>query len=214
VGGVDKRTGQNRWKVERPRDINWTTPLVRTTATGAEALFQMNGELVALDPANGQRRWYYRGAGLSSAPSPVAAGDLILLPGGVALRPGTVKEEPTVAWNSNKLRTGFSSYLYYKDRVYAINSAAFLNCADPADGKVLWSLRVKGPFSASPVAADGKVFLVNEEGLTTVVEAGDKGRILATNAVGETVLATPAIADGAIFLRSDRHLYCIAQRVN
>jgi outer membrane protein assembly factor BamB len=211
VAGLDKLTGKNRWKVDRPRDMNWATPLLRTAADGPEVIFQEGGELVALEPATGRRRWSYRGEGLLPAPSPVTGGGLIILPGGVALRPGSAKQEPSVAWTSSRLRTGLNSFLYYKDRIYAANAAAVLNCAEAASGKVLWTLRVKGPFSASPVAGDGKVYLVNEEGLATVVEAGEKGRILATNPVGETVLATPAIADGALFLRSDRHLYCIAE---
>jgi outer membrane protein assembly factor BamB len=79
------------------------------------------------------------------------------------------------------------------------------------DGKVLWQQRIKGPVSASPVAAGGKIYLVNEEGVTTVVEAGAQPRVLHTNRLGETILATPAVAGRALFLRSDQHLYCIAQ---
>jgi outer membrane protein assembly factor BamB len=211
VAGLDKRTGKNLWKVDRPRDMNWATPLLRSTADGPEVVFQEGGELVALDPATGRRRWAYRGEGLLDSPSPVAGGGLILLPGGVALRPGSAREKPAVAWKSPKLKTSLNSWLYYKDRVYAASAAAALHCADAATGRILWTLRVKGPFSASPVAGDGKIYLVNEEGLTTVVDPSKHGSILATNALGATILATPAIADGAIFLRSDQQLYCIGK---
>jgi outer membrane protein assembly factor BamB len=71
---------------------------------------------------------------------------------------------------------------------------------------------VEGPFSASPVAADGKVYLVNEAGRATVFRAGDRPEVLSENEVGAAILATPALADGAIFLRSDQHLYCISER--
>src|SRR5439155_5850248 len=110
------------------------------------------------------RRWAYRGAGLLSAPSPVAGAGLVIVPGGVALRPGGPEREAEVAWESGRLKTGLNSYLVYRDRVYAVNPAGVLNCADAADGKARWSLRLKGNCSASPVAADGRLYVTNEEG--------------------------------------------------
>ena len=62
------------------------------------------------------------------------------------------------------------------------------------------------------MVADGKLYLVNEEGVTTAIEAGPRPRVLATNPLGEEVLATPAVSNGALFLRTDRHLYCIAEK--
>jgi outer membrane protein assembly factor BamB len=213
VAGLDKHTGVNRWKVTRDRQINWATPVVRIDGERPEALFMTAGELLALDPETGKRRWSYRGEGLSSTSSIVLAEGLVILPGGVAIRPpGKEGTEPAVIWKSSKLRTGLSSFLHDRGRVYAVNPSGVLNCADVKDGRILWSVRTKGTCSATPVAADGKVYLVNEEGLTSVVQTADEGRLLTTNPVGETIQATPAIADGAIFLRSDRHLYCVGER--
>lgn len=219
AAGLDKLTGQNRWKVPRPRDINWPTPLLVERDGQAEVLFQAPQELAAYDPATGQKRWAYTGEGMSSVPSLAAAGRLLILSGGVALRlpaatasldRGKPETTPQVAWKSTKLRPAYASPLVYEGRLYAVNnSAILLNCTDLQSGNVLWQQRVKGPFSASPVAADGKIYLVNEDGLTTVLEPSDPPRILSTNPLGEPMLATPAIADGAIYLRSDQHVFCI-----
>jgi outer membrane protein assembly factor BamB len=215
AAGLDKTTGRNRWKVRRPREINWVTPLVVRNGGRAEALFLSPRELTAYDPRTGRTCWRYSGEGLSptpSVPSPAAGGGLILTGGGFALRPGTDRAEPDLAWKTARLRPAYASPLYYRGRVYAVNNTAtLLNCFDARDGEVLWRQRVKGPFSASPVAADGKVYLVNEDGLTTVIQDGPRPRVLRTNPSGETILATPALAGGALFLRSDRHLYCIAE---
>jgi outer membrane protein assembly factor BamB len=226
VAGLDKFTGKNRWKVERPRDINWPTPLLQESNDQAEVLFQSPQELAAYDPATGRKRWTYTGEGMTPVPSPVAAGAFIVLSGGVALRPPrptlppsengdaartTEPAIPQVAWKSLKLRPAYATPLYYDGRLYALNnSAILLNCANVQTGDVIWQQRVKGPFSASPVAADGNIYLVNEDGLTTVLQSGDQPQLLSTNALGEPMLATPAIADGAIYLRSDQHLYCIS----
>ena len=212
---LDKRTGRTRWQVERPREVNWVTPLLLRNGDRDEVLFQSSREVTAYDPASGRKLWTYPGEGLfpvPSVPSPAAGDGLVVLAGGVALRPGRGKAPPQVAWKARKLRPAYASPLYYRGRVYAVNnSAIILNCFDGKSGKVLWQQRVKGPFSASPVAADGKVYLVNEEGLTTVLRAGDRPEILSRNELGEGVLATPALADGAIFLRSERHLYRISR---
>jgi outer membrane protein assembly factor BamB len=213
AAGLDKGSGRNRWKVPRPRDVNWVTPLVIDNHGRSEALFLSPGELTAYDPQTGKEQWSYRGEGLSptpSVPSPVAADGLIVTGTGVAVRPGSGKDEPALAWRTNKLRPAYASPLYYRGRLYAVsNTATVLDCFDARDGKVVWQQRVRGPFSASPVAAGGRVYLVNEEGVTTVLEAGPRPRVLATNLLGEDVLATPALAGAALFLRSDRHLFCI-----
>jgi outer membrane protein assembly factor BamB len=209
AAGLDARTGRNLWKVERPREINWVTPLLLAHSGRAEVLFQSGQEVTAYDAASGKKRWTHR-APSSGIPSAAAGDGLVVLASGVALRLGQEDAGPQVAWKAAKLRPAYGSPVYYDGRVYALNSSSIvLNCFAGKDGKVLWQERVQGPFAASPVAGDGKVYLVNEAGLTTVIQAGDRPAVLGRNALGETILATPAIANGAIFLRSDQHLFCV-----
>jgi outer membrane protein assembly factor BamB len=226
AAGLDKLTGRNRWKVDRPRDISWGTPLLVTHGSGDRAtdvIFASPKGLTAYDPATGRKRWSYRGPGLSSIPSAIAADGLVLLPSGAALRPppnvppreeGGGEPAPEVVWKTAKLHPAYATPLSYRGRLYVINGAEILHCAELQTGKVLWRQRLKGSFSASPVAGDGKLYLVNEEGLTFVVEPGDEPRIVSENALGEMILATPAIAGGALFLRSHGHLYCIGRKAD
>jgi outer membrane protein assembly factor BamB len=209
--GLDTHTGQNRWKIARPRTINWVTPVVRQHMGRVEILFQSWGELTACDPATGRQYWTYAGEGATSVATPVIAGGLVVTPDGMALyQPGTEGTPPVGIWKATKLRTTYASMLAHQDRVYAINSASVLTCAEAAGGKVLWQHRLKGAYSASPVFAEGRLYLLNEDGLTTVVDVTGEPTVLATNALNETMLATPAIAGGAIILRSDQHLYCLS----
>jgi outer membrane protein assembly factor BamB len=209
--GVDKLTGKNRWKVNRPQGINWVSPLLYDHAGRREVVFQSQQDVSAHDPETGRRLWHHATSGLSTIVSPVFAGGLIYVPGGrlVALRPagnGTAAQE---VWQSPKLQTSFASPLVYRGRLYVVNPVGVLNCADAATGKVQWQLRVKGPFSASPLAADGHIYVVNETGTTTIIKVGDTGKLVATNDLPETILASPVAANGAIYLRSDQRLYCI-----
>jgi outer membrane protein assembly factor BamB len=208
---IDKKTGKNKWKVERPKEICWTTPLLLKNGSKANVLFQTGEELTAYDIDSGRISWKYKEKGLSTIPSPALSSGSILVPGKslVCLKPGSDQTSPEVTWKSNKMQTDYASHMHYQDRIYAPNGAGVLICADAVNGKVLWQERLTGPFAASPVAGDGKIYLVNEEGTTFVVQAGAEPKLLSTNEIKDTILATPAIANGAIFLRSDKALYCI-----
>jgi outer membrane protein assembly factor BamB len=218
AAGIDLRTGQNRWRVPRPRGINWVTPLViehkTDKGTRAEVLFQSGGDLSAYDPTTGAKRWIYTAKGMATIPSPVFAEGRLLVPGGrfQALKPDPDGKPPELLWQSNKLPTGYSSPVGHEGRVYTVSSRGVVNCADAATGKPLWDLRLEGDFAASPLVADGKVYAVSEDGTATVLRAGPKLEVLGGGAVGEKLLASPAAANGALYLRSDRHLYCIGAK--
>lgn len=217
LAGIDLKTGKNRWKIERPRAINWVTPVVRRAGDKTEIIFQGAEELVAYDAANGQRRWSYGGEGSrSEIPSPILGPNgEVFTPGNelVALQPAAEGQSPKVLWKANKLKAaGYPTPLYYQGHVYAVSSNGILACGDVKTGKVLWQERIKGPIAASPVAADGRIYVANEKGLTTVVKLGDKPVIEAQNDLADDILATPAIAGGAIYLRSDKYLYCIGSK--
>lgn len=211
--GIDTATGKNKWKFERGSDINWVTPVVTKFAGKDVVLFQSPSELTACNPETGAKLWKYEGKDISTIPSAVAGNGMIFVPAGdlFALR-GDAKGQPEVAWTQNKLRPATASPTYYQDHVYTLNSAGILNCAKAATGELAWQERLKGPFSASPTAADGKLYCTNEAGATFVVQLGDKPMTLATNDLGETILGCLAVSNGAIYLRSDQHLWCVGEK--
>jgi outer membrane protein assembly factor BamB len=212
VAGIDVRAGQNKWRFERPRGINWVTPLVIDNQGKTEVLVQGPQDLTAHDPETGKSIWSLSGS-FATIPSPITGDGMIFAPGGklTALRPGSGTSAPAVLWQNAKLTTGYSSPLYYQGLLYTINARGIVHCAEPGTGKILWSERLEGAFAASPLGADGKVFLTSEEGITTVLQAGAEAKILATNVLADTILASPVAAAGALFLRSDKHLYCIGK---
>jgi outer membrane protein assembly factor BamB len=215
LAAVDKKTGKNQWKVQRRRDINFLTPLVMASGSTAEIVFPSPKELIAYDVETGRQRWSYDSADVaSSIPSPFAGKDVLLIPGKklVCLKPATDGTKPTEVWKTSEMQTEYMTPLYYRDRVYGVNSAGVLLCVDAAHGEIVWKHRLKGTFSASPVAADDNIYLVNEEGTTFVVQPGEEPKTLATNKLTGPMLATPAFADGAIFLRAEGTLYCIGAK--
>ncbi len=218
LAGLDVKTGKNRWKVARPRDINWVTPTVLPRGDKTEVLFQGGDALVAYDAETGKKRWEYKAAGLSTIPSPILADGLVLVPGKelIALQPPNEDSTPQVVWSNNKLTpTGYPTPLYYSKRIYSISGGSFLNSAEVADGTKMGEplrFNAKGGFAASPLAADGKIYLFTQEGTGFVVKPGEKPELISTNPLGERILGTPAIANGAIYVRTDGHLICISEK--
>ncbi len=213
VAAIDTKTGKNVWKVNRPRNINWITPLVRTAAGKGEVLFPTNDSLIAYDVDTGNKVWTEKMPS-GGIPSPTFGDDGLLLLGNRGVTAVTLKGgKPTEVWNSPKLGTGMSSPLVYEGLVYAANPAGTVVCADAKTGNVLWQERVKGPFSGSPVAADGKLYVINEAGILTTLKLGDKPEVLAESKTGEEGLATPAISNGALFLRGEKTLFCVGSKL-
>jgi outer membrane protein assembly factor BamB len=211
--GVDVKTGRNRWKVPRRRDVNWVTPIVTRFQGKTAALFQTSGEITAYDVSSGEMLWSYKSTNLGSVPSPAVLDDLVIVPGNPSSLALRLSEggKPEVVWKSRKLAAAYASPVVYQGRIYAMTGIG-VACLDAATGEEIWRERLGHGFSASPVIADGKLYVAKEEGDTSVVQLGEKPKILANNALKEPLLATPAIANGAIYLRTDKHLYCIAAK--
>lgn len=187
---------------------------------------------VSYDPVTGKEIWRLRGLTGQSTPSPVAADGLLYLATGsqgesnrpvFAVRPGAsgdislAKGEDSnahVAWFHPRASAYTSSPLVYRGRMYVVNDNGILTVFDSKTGKEIYKARAGGPgntFSASPWAADGKVYLLSEDGHTFVIEAGDKYVEVAKNSLDEMSLASPALAPDAIFLRTQTKLYRIGK---
>jgi outer membrane protein assembly factor BamB len=223
--GIDVATGENRWKQERPVMVNWTSPIVLRGKTRADdlAVLQSGKGLVAVRPRTGAEVWRYDEA-CGTIPSTAVADGVLYAPskGLTALQPDAAGSAPKVLWQASRLTPVTPTAIAYNAHVYSIASSGVLHCADTTDGKSLWQMRLlvqtgekpsRGMFSATPVAAGGHLYIVNEDGVLMVVKAGgEKGEIVAHHEFGETILGTPAIANGALYLRSDRHLWKVARR--
>jgi outer membrane protein assembly factor BamB len=211
--GIDAETGRNRWKVERPIENNYTTPLLLRQYSRTDLVVQAAGGLTGYDPLTGAKRWQVDDENLSAVASPLAADGLVLATGRetVALRLADARS-PEVSWRSARLATSTSTPLAAAGRLYVVKDNGILVAAELRTGKELWTQRLRGTFSASPVFADGKLYLVNEDGETAVVRAGSTAERIATNPLDGPMLATPAIACGCLFLRSDRWLYCVGRQ--
>jgi len=213
---VDKRTGKQLWKVDRGRyRQTYSTPLIIPGPKGDEMVINSTERIDVLDPLTGKLLWNVGESARVSVPTPVFHDGVLYANRGytsspyMAVRTGA---KATVQWEVENGAPYVSSLLYYDGLIYMATEMGIASCIDAATGKVLWRQRLGGVFSASPVAAAGKVYLVNEEGDTFVLQTGREPKILHRNKIGERVLASPAISGGQIFLRTDGNLICVGAR--
>lgn len=225
VVALDKRTGKVRWRTGRrqPFDQAYSTPLAIRVGDRDQVVSVGAYRAAAYDPQSGKEIWRvgYRD-GFSNVPRPVHGHGLVFIATGfqqpslLAVRPdGTGDVTRThVAWALERAAPLTPSPLLVGDELYVVNDVGIASCLDARTGTVRWVQRLGGNYSASPVFADGRIYISSEEGVTTVIAPGTPFRRLATNTLDGGILASLAIANGSFFIRSDRHIYRIAARAS
>ncbi len=228
---LDADTGKQVWKTERDELPSWGTPTVALTSAGPELVTNAANYIRGYDPRTGKELWRLGRSSKITAPTPVFADDKFVIASGRAperpifvVRAGargdlTLPEGKTasdaVVWS----RTGRGSYmptpLIYDGILYVLANNGLLDAYDLRTGEEIYRQRlplVGSGFSASPVAADGKLYLSNEDGDMLVISAGRKFTHLATNSIGELLMATPALSESVMYLRSSQSLFAVGRK--
>jgi len=203
--GLDTANGVNRWKLERPKAANWTSATVFANSVA----LQSSEGLTGIEARSGKVLWKY-GDGASTIPSSAVTQDAIYVPsnGITALRPDQVAVSQL--WRANGLRPGTGSPLALGDSLFVLNGAGVLVKASLQNGDEAWKLRLKGPFSASPVAAGPYLYITSERGDFQVIDSRAKeGEVVHSVALKDTVLCSAAISNAAVFVRSDKKLWML-----
>ncbi len=217
---VDKRTGKERWKVDRGKGrSSYTTPFVVETASGPEVVVNSSERVDAYDPRTGAFLWHVGGSNQYPIPSPTFHNGVLYMTRGyrsgpyLAVRPGGRGDVSAshVVWELPTGAAYISSLVYDAGLLYMANDVGAITAIEAETGKRIWQQRVDGIFSASPVAADGKIYFVSETGEVVVLQSGREPVVLARNDMGERLLASLAVSNGQLFIRSDGRLFCIGK---
>jgi outer membrane protein assembly factor BamB len=228
---IDKKTGKTLWRVERPTNAimespdSYATPALLRYGKATEIVITGGDCVTGHDPATGKELWRVNGLNPENHPFyRIVASPIVV--DGVVYSPSRVK--PVVAIKAGGRGDITASHkLWSFDRgpdvptpvtdgkfFYSIDDRGVVWCLDAKNGQTIWGpQRIKSAsYSASPVLADGKIYITNEDGLTVVLKAGDKFEVLAENDLKDYCLSSPAISDGQIFIRTTQFLYCIGKR--
>jgi outer membrane protein assembly factor BamB len=229
IAAFDLATGRQLWRTERADEVStWATPTILSGPKGDEVV--TNGTSVrGYDAATGALLWTLAPNSEIAVGTPVVHQDLAIVTAGyppvrpvyavragsrgdISLKPGE-SSSAAIAWSHDRDGTYISSPIVYRGQLYTLNNNGILTAYDATTGERLYRARVGGggAFSASPVAADGRLYLASEDGDVFVVGAGREYMELARHPMNEVIMATPAISSGLLIVRSLGHVWAIGQ---
>ncbi|MGZ8843089.1 MAG: outer membrane protein assembly factor BamB family protein [Pyrinomonadaceae bacterium] len=230
VAAYNIKTGKLLWKTPREEIPGWSTPTVVEGKSRVELITNGTKAIRGYDPQTGKELWRLTPNSEITTPTPVVAHDLIYVTSGYrpvqpiyAIRLGasgdiTLKDgqdsSEAIAWSKPRGGPYMPTPIVYGDVFYVCSNQGVLTAYNAKTGERLYQERLGGKggaFTASPVASDGKIYLSSEDGDVFVVKAGPKYELLATNPVGEVMMATPAISDGLVIVRGVSHLFAFGE---
>jgi len=223
VIAVDAATGKEKWRTPREEPTTWATPLIVAGGGPPQVVLSGTNHVAGYDLATGTRLWQAGGTTMNAIPSPVFGDGVVIAMGGfrgsmarairLAEARGDVSAAPAQAWTYEKDTPYVPSPLLYRGAVYFLKvNSGILTSLDARTGAVRFTERLAAVPNvyASPVAADGRIYVVGREGTTAVLDAGPAAKVLATNVLSDAIDTTPALVDGELYLRGARHLYRIS----
>jgi outer membrane protein assembly factor BamB len=229
LAAFDLTTGKPVWRTERPDEIStWGTPAILTGPRGDEIV--TNGTKIrGYDPATGKLLWTLGPNSEITVGSPVVGKNVVYVTGGyppvrpvyavkagasgdISLPKGETSSS-TIAWSNDREGTYIPTPLLYRDMLYTLNINGILTAYKADTGERVYRARVGGggAFSASPIAADGRLYFASEDGDVFVAQAGAEYVELGKFPLNEVIMATPAISDGLIIVRTLGHVYGIGE---
>jgi len=223
---LDSATGKTRWKNERTLQMTaHSTPLVLQRANSEPQLFFSNKDdgIVSLNARNGELLFRADVLNARCVGSPVIAGDLVLATCGGGGRGsylaavsvdsrGEIDGAASAAWTRDRALPYVPTPVAVGEYVFLWGDNGVVVCVEAKTGREVWTARVAGDYSGSPVCADGRIYCVAHDGTIAVVEASSKFKLLGRNQLGEGSRSTPAVAAGRMFIRGFEHLYCLASK--
>ena len=224
IVALDRKTGKERWRTNRDEIDSWATPLVVEANGSAQVITSGMKRVRSYDLETGKVVWEMAGLTMNPIPSPVYAEGTVYLMSGfrgnslkavrLADAKGDITGTPAVVWTFERDTPYVPSPLLYDNTLYFLKgNTGVLSVFDAKSGKPHYQLqRIDGVPNvfASPVGADGRVYILGQDGGTAVIKHGPTYEVLATNRLDDKFDASPALVDNELYLRGYRYLYCVA----
>ena len=229
IAAFNLKDGKQAWRVERNEITSWTTPTIYEGKSRTELIANGGRYIRGYDPLTGKELWRFSDNETQvKMQAPQIANDLIYITGGYpagramyVFRPGAVGDislkagedkNAYLAWSSTKGSPYTPTPIIYGDLFYVLADNGVLSSYEAKTGELIYQQRLPSSFSASPVAADGKLYLASEDGDVFVVKAGRQYELLSKNTMGQPLMATPALTQGMLIVRAENVIYAIGER--
>ena len=226
ITALDLATGNEIWKTSRGDEVStWCTPAIYSSDGKTQVIANGFNHMCGYDFETGTEIWKLSNGGDAPAPAPVVANDLIYLnsshgkfspifvvkpeaKGDITLSPDSTKNE-SILWSVKRGGAYMQTPLIYKGYLFNLQVNGQFTCFDALTGEVKYKESLKDPFSASGIAADGKLYFSSEEGNIFVIQAGPEFKLLAKNVLKDVCMASPAISGNTIYFRTQHFIYAV-----
>jgi outer membrane protein assembly factor BamB len=218
-------SGETAWKTEREELPSWGTPTVAVTPAGPVLVTNASNFIRGYDPRDGRELWRLGGSSKITAPTPIFGEGLFVVASGrqperpiFAIRPdarGDLTRSQAVAWSRTLRGPYMPTPLIYRGLLYVLDNYGIFDAYNVRSGEEIYRQRlpnIGSGFSASPIAADGKIYLSSEDGEISVIAAGTRFRQIAANDMGEPLMATPALSERVMYVRSSKSVFAIGRK--
>lgn len=226
VAAFDKVSGKELWRKARRESTSWSTPLITEVGGKAQVILTASGASRGYDLETGEILWSVSGMTRNPIPSPIQVDGIAYLMSGfqgstmqaikLAGAEGNLRDSDNLLWTHRRGTSYVPSAMVYQGEVYFLRvSNGVLSCLDAKTGEAHYEgkrMRRMGTVYSSPVAAAGRIYFTSRRGYTKVIKAGSKYEELATNRLHDTIDGTAAIVGNEIYMRGEKHLYCIAEK--
>ena len=219
IVALKKSNGETVWKIDREHKTrSYVTPIIREAAGKTQMVLSGSHSVVSLDPGSGKTIWHVDGPTEQFVASMLFDGERFILAAGfptyhvMAIRPdgtGNVTKSH-IAWHAENARCYVPSPVLAGKYVLVADDRGTANCFDSATGERLWQERMGVHYSASLLSVESRGWFLDDDGVMKLVEPGPKLNVVAENKLGEPCYASPAVSNGEVFLRADKHLYCLS----
>jgi len=229
IAAFNLKDGKQAWRVERNEITSWTTPTIYQGKDRVELIANGGRYIRGYDPLTGKELWRFADNNTEvKMQAPLIAHDLIYITGGYppgrtmyAFRPGAVGDislksgedkNAFLAWTNTKGSPYTPTPIIYGSELYVLADNGVLSAYDAKTGQNIYQQRLPTSFSASPVAADGKLYLLSEDGDVFVVKTGRQYELISRNTMNQPLMATPALSEGMLIMRGENTIYALGER--
>lgn len=210
--GLSSKTGEIVWSTPRKVKVSWASPSIVNTGNKTEVFIASDPIVSSFDPKTGKENWQLKCIYGEVGPSVGYADGVVYAVNEyaklVAIKNG---DKPEILWESDEYLSDVPSPVATKDLLFMATSYGVMVCYNAKTGDILWEHEFDNGFYSSPMMVEGKIYLMDMSGIMHVFEAANEYKAISSNPLGEDAMTTPAFSNGKIFIRGNKHLFCVGK---